>query len=348
MEVGKVGKFYECKICDYISRNKCDLEKHNSTRKHKSRVFGEKIPEETLEKKSEKYECILCDYSTSEKYDFDKHCSTRKHKSRQICDKIPIESREKSEMMECTCCNYVTKSKKDYDKHLLTKKHIKCSTELVPEKEESLTVKTMFMEFMKRHDVLQNAFIDVAKNQSNNNTITTSTSNSHNNSNNNNNQQFNLQFFLNETCKDAMNIDDFIKTLNVTMEDFETTGKIGYVEGITRIILNGLKQVDTTKRPIHCTDVKRETVYIKNQDAWEKENKEKDKLKSAVNKVARMNLSQLPKWQQDNPESEVLDTKEHGEYMKLAKSALGGMGDKEEEQYVNKIMKNVMKEITVK
>ena len=353
MEVGKVGKIYECKICDYISRNKCDLEKHNSTRKHKSRVFGEKIPNETLEKKSEKYECILCHYSTSEKYDFEKHCSTRKHKSRQICDKNPTENleksekSEKSESMECTCCNYVTKSKKDYEKHLLTKKHIKISSEPVTEKEESLTVKTMFMEFMKRHDVLQNAFIDVAKNQS----ITT-TSNSHNNnittSNSNNNQQFNLQFFLNETCKDAMNIDEFIKSLQVTMEDFKETGKLGYVEGITRIILNGLKQVDTTKRPIHCTDVKRETVYIKNQDAWEKENKEKEKLKKAVNQVARMNLSQLPKWQQENPESEVLDTKEHGEYMKYSMAALGGMGDKEEEQYVNKIMKNVMKEVTVK
>ena len=349
MEVGKVGKIYECKICDYISRNKCDLEKHNSTRKHKSRVFGEKIPDENLEKKSEKYECILCDYSTSEKYDFEKHCSTRKHKSRQICDKIPTEKSEKSEMLECTCCNYVTNSKKDYEKHLLTKKHIKYSSELVPEKEERLTVKTMFMEFMKRHDVLQNAFIDVAKNQS---IATTTNSNSHNttstnNSNNNNNQQFNLQFFLNETCKDAMNIDEFIKSLQVTMEDFKETGRLGYVEGITRIILNGLKQVDTTKRPIHCTDVKRETVYIKNQDAWEKEDKEKEKLKKAVNQVARMNLSQLPRWQQDNPASEILDTKEHGEYMKFAKAALGGMGEKEEERYVDKIMKNVMKEVTV-
>jgi uncharacterized C2H2 Zn-finger protein len=352
MEVGKVGKIYECKFCYYVTRNKCDLDKHNSTRKHKSRINGDKIPDETLEKKSDKYVCKPCYYSTCDKHDFDKHCSTRKHKSRINGDKIPDETleksekSEKSEMMECSCCNYVTKSKKDYEKHLLTKKHIKLISETVPENEEGLTVKTMFMEFMKCHDVLQNTIVELAK--ANTTITTTTTNNSHNTNNSNNNQQFNLQFFLNETCKDAMNIDDFIKTLNVTIDDFETTGKLGYVEGITRIILNGLKQVDTTKRPIHCTDVKRETVYIKNQDAWEKENKEKEKLKHAVNQVARMNLSQLPKWQQENPESEVLDTKQHDEYIKLAKTALGGLGEKEEDQYIDKIMKNVMKEVTVK
>jgi hypothetical protein len=197
---------------------------------------------------------------------------------------------------------------------------------------------------MKENSEMKNLMMEVVKVgtniTNNNNCNNTTNTNSHN-------KAFNLNFFLNETCKDAMNIDDFVKTLKVGIEDFENTGKLGYVEGITRIILNGLKQVDTTKRPIHCTDIKRETVYIKNQDAWEKENQDKEKLKSAVNQVARMNLSQLPKWQKENPASEVLDTKEHGQYMKYSMAALGGLGDSEEDKYIDKIMKNVIKEVAV-
>ena len=341
MEIAeKSGKTYECKSCNYITCDKRDFNKHISTRKHLNNTTLDKNPNKNSEKKSEKYECKGCDYVTSNKFDYEKHCSTQKHISRQIRDKNPTENPEN---LECKHCNYSTKSKKDYAKHCSSQKHknvIQITEAKMNQEYDDISIKTVVVELFKQQGVLQNILVELTKHQSITNT------NSHNTTNNT--QNFNLQFFLNETCKDAMNIDDFIKSLQVTMEDFQETGRLGYVEGITRIILNGLKQVDTTKRPIHCTDVKRETVYIKNQDAWEKENKEKEKLKKAVNQVARMNLSQLPKWQQENPESEVLDTKEHDEYMKLAKSALGGMGDKEEEQYVNKIMKNVMKEVTLR
>ena len=336
MEVSKkVGKIYECKDCDYISRNKCDLEKHFLTRKHKNHQKVGKI-----------YECKECDYISSNKCDLEKHFLTRKHKNLQKVGK----SLEKSENLTCECCNYFTNKKPDYIKHLRTRKHNNNTSFSIKEnsiKEDEIeepSMKAIFLELLKSNNILQNTMVELAKYQSvtntNNNNTTT-------NSNNNTNNQFNLNFFLNETCKDAMNIDDFVKTLKVTMEDFENTGKLGYVEGITRIILNGLKQVDSTKRPIHCTDLKRETVYIKNQDSWEKENQEKEKLKSAVNQVARMNLSQLPKWQKENPASEILDTQEHGQFMRYSMAALGGMGDKEEQRYVDKIMKNVMKEVTV-
>ena len=335
MEISqKVGKVYECKDCDYISRNKCGLEKHFLTRKHKN-----------LQKVGKVYECKDCDYISRNKCDLEKHFLTRKHKNLQKVGKIA----KKSEIFRCDCCNYSTNKNPDYNKHLQTRKHKDNTSFSIKENSieedeiEEPSMKAIFLELLKSNNILQNTMVEFAKHQyvtntNNNNTTTNS---------NNNNNQFNLNFFLNETCKDAMNIDDFVNSLKVTMEDFETTGKIGYVEGITRIILNGLKQVDTTKRPIHCTDLKRETVYIKNQDSWEKENQEKCKLKRAVNRVARMNLSQLPKWQKENPASEILDTKEHGQYMKYSMAALGGMGDKEEDMYLDKIMKNVMKEVTV-
>jgi hypothetical protein len=325
---------------------------------HFTLMEGEKNPK----KKRNIFYCESCDYSTSLKFSFDRHILTQKHILQINGEKKP---KKKEKTFYCAGCDFITNNKKDFERHSSTRKHLelekpqkKGQTEdepvddltldenfektLEPISEPNIT--TVIMELMKRQDFLQNTLVELAKNQS----IANSTVNTNsNNINNTTNQQFNLQFFLNETCKDAMNIDDFVKTLKVGIEDFETTGKLGYVEGITRIIMNGLRQVDTTKRPIHCTDIKRETVYIKNQDAWEKENQEKEKLKNAVNQVARMNLSQLPKWQQENPSSEILDTTEHDKYMKYSMAALGGLGEKEEDRYIDKIMKNVMKEVAV-
>ena len=317
------------------------------------------------EKKGEHFYCEYCDFTTAKKYAFDRHNLTQKHLLQAMGEKKP---RKKGPKFYCDCCHFITSCKRDFERHSSTRKHLDAKkpeekghsdiepidavdTSIITEKKQDSVsepgMTTLILELFKRQDFLQNTLVELAKNQSIANSTVTTNSNNMNNSNNINNQQFNLQFFLNETCKDAMNIDDFVKTLKVGIEDFENTGKLGYVEGITRIILNGLKQVDTTKRPIHCTDIKRETVYIKNQDAWEKENHDKEKLKSAVNQVARMNLSQLPKWQKENPASEVLDTKEHGQYMKYSMAALGGLGDSEEDKYIDKIMKNVMKEVAV-
>ena len=313
---------YPCEKCNYSTQSLKDFNKHLATRKHKNILDGDKNP--TI------YPCEICNYSTQYLKDFNKHLSTRKHKNMVNGDKKSQKSSQKSQEHQCSCCNKTYSSNNNLWKH--KKKCSPSTTENPPD------IATMFIELLKDHKELRNTLIETTKN----NAITTT--NSHNNSNN---SQFNLQVFLNETSKDAMNLTDFINSLQVTMEDFENTGKLGYVEGITRIILNGLKQVDTTKRPIHCTDLKRETVYVKNKDSWEKENLEKEKLKTAVKHVARMNLSQLPKWQKENPASEVLDTMEHNQYMKFAKAALGGMGDMEETRFMDKIMKNVIKEVTV-
>ena len=296
------------------------------------------------------FECLVCDYNTCKKNDFMKHCLTAKHINAKNGEIKPKKTQKK---IACTFCNFHTHNQKDYDRHILTNKHKSkentinntiSNTDTLQTNNGLLTndlnLTALVIELLKDNKELRNSILEISKNQS-------IINNSNNTNSNNTNNQFNLNFFLNETCKDAMNIDDFIKSLKVTIDDFETTGKIGYVEGITRIILNGLKQIDTTKRPIHCTDLKRETVYIKNEDTWEKENQEKGKLQKAVKHIARMNLSQLPKWQMENPKSEILDTKENNDYIKFSKAALGGIDDQEEDKYVNKIMKNVMKEVVV-
>ena len=309
---------------------------------------GAKGAKKEPQKAPKQYVCKKCDYIAVKKSDFIRHESTQKHRLLALSANSEIDRITKS------VCNYC---QRNFSKAGNLSRHKKVC-KLLPknkdnEEEEhgsSKNIMEVFMEFMKQNKELQNTLIEqnrehnkqlmeISKNQSiqtinSNNTSTT-------------NQQFNIQFFLNETCKDAMTLTDFVNSLQLQIEDFEETGKLGYVEGISRIIINGLKRVDTTKRPIHCTDMKRETLYIKQDNSWEKEDQNKGNLRKAVNQVARMNLSQLPKWQKENPASEVLDTKENNEYIKYSMAALGGKGAEEEERFIDKIVKNVIREVVV-
>jgi hypothetical protein len=144
-----------------------------------------------------------------------------------------------------------------------------------------------------------------------------------------------------------MNITDFINSLQVQIADLEKTGKIGYVEGISGILLRGLRELDYTMRPIHCTDLKREIVYVKEENSWEKDDNEKAKLKLAIQRVARKNMRTLPKWQEKNPDFRILDTKENDDYLKIALNSMGGQTDDQHEKYVEKILRNVLKEVVI-
>jgi hypothetical protein len=144
-----------------------------------------------------------------------------------------------------------------------------------------------------------------------------------------------------------MNITDFVNSLQVQIADLEKTGKLGYVEGITGIFLRGLRELDYRMRPIHCSDLKRETVYVKDENSWEKDDEEKAKLKLAIQRIARKNMRTLPRWQEENPDFRILDTKENDDYMKIALNSMGGQTDTEHEKYVEKIMRNVLKEVVI-
>jgi len=167
------------------------------------------------------------------------------------------------------------------------------------------------------------------------------------NTNSNNNNRFNLNLFLNEQCKDALNLNDFINSLKVTVEDLERTGRLGYVEGISSIFLNGLRELDVYSRPIHCTDLKRETVYVKDQNKWAKETEGKSKLKLAVKKIAKKNIQQIVKWQEENPEYSNYDSKENEQYLVITKRSLGGYDEEEDEKYQDNIIRNVLKETKI-
>ena len=288
------------------------------------------------------YCCEKCDYNTVKKNNYEKHLLTAKHLSLTNSNEIVDKS---SSEYTCNVCNKTYKSRVGLWGH---KKN--CSQKPIEKKEvlnsnSQVITMDVVMEIMRKNTEVQNMLIEqnsklmekiteLSKPQPINNTNTNS---------NNNNNSFNLNFFLNEQCKDAVNLVDFIDNLKVTVKDLERTGQLGYVEGISQIFIEGLKELDVNKRPIHCTDIKRETVYVKDQDKWEKENEEKTKLKTAIKKIARKNLQQLPVWQVENPECSNSSSQLSDQFIVLSQNSLGGFNDKEESKYQNTIIKNVLK-----
>jgi hypothetical protein len=275
--------------------------------------------------------------------------------------KINVENSETIKNSQINICDGCSKQFKNYNSYWKHKNKYNCNktnsgkdTENIinvniPEEKPNTITTEMFMEFFKQSKELQNVLIE--QNKELQNKLITMAQNpciiNNNNTLNNTNQQFNLHFFLNETCKDAINITDFVNSLELKVEDFEATGKLGYVEGISRIIINEMKDMEVEKRPMHCTDFKRETLYIKDDNVWTKENQDKNKFKKVVKKVAQLNLNQFPKWQAKNPDCIKVNTKENDEFIKLSLAALGSRNDEEEEKFMDKIMKNVLKEVVI-
>jgi hypothetical protein len=172
-------------------------------------------------------------------------------------------------------------------------------------------------------------------------------SNNTNCNNNNNNKTFNLQFFLNEQCKDALNIDDFVNQIKLQISDLDMIGRLGYTEGMSKIIIRSLKELDVFKRPIHCSDLKREILYIKDNDAWEKEKVENVKLKTAIKNIECKNVKQLPQWIEENPDSNDYDSKKHMEYHNIIIESMGGATCEDENKKHEKIIRNIAKEVVI-
>ena len=313
-----------------------------------------------------KFYCEFCDFKCCIKSDMDRHILRPKHINNANGNKMEIKNIKKHNDIHICLCGKEYNTISGLWKH---KKKCNKANETETEQLEntfiSSTVITpaFFMEVLHSNKEIQNVLIEQNKELQNKlleqnaehhkqiielaNKQVINTTNNTTNNNTTNNTQFNLQIFLNETCKDAMNIADFVNSLQVQIADLEKTGKLGYVEGISGIFLRGLKELDYTMRPIHCTDLKRETVYVKDENSWEKDDDEKAKLKLAIQKVARKNLRTLPKWQEENPDFRILDTKENDDYLKIALNSMGGQTDEEHDKYVDKIMRNVLKEVVI-
>jgi hypothetical protein len=195
---------------------------------------------------------------------------------------------------------------------------------------------------MKENQEFKNLILEIVKkdtyNQSTTNNNTTNNTNSHN-------KAFNLNFFLNETCKDAMNIMDFVDSIKLQLSDLEKVGELGYVEGISNIIVKNLNELDVTQRPVHCTDKKRETMYIKDEDKWEKD-EANSKIKKAIKRVASKNQRLLPKFKEAHPDCGTYHSKYSDQYNKIIIESVGGSGDNDAEKE-EKIIRNISKNVVV-
>ncbi len=163
---------------------------------------------------------------------------------------------------------------------------------------------------------------------------------------NSNNKTFNLQFFLNETCKDAMNITDFVDSLKLQLSDLENVGKLGFVEGISSIIVKNLQALEVHKRPVHCADKKREVLYIKDEDKWEKEDEDKNKIRNVIKNVANKNQRLLTKYKEEHPGCNYSESKYADQYSKIVIEAMGGTGNNDSEKE-DKIIQKIAKEVVI-
>ena len=281
------------------------------------------------------FECSHCDYITSNKKDYTKHLMTIKHKTKTKSTIVNKNPQKSPISFICDCGRYY-KERSGLWRH---KKKCEENNTNNNEKNEP-SDKELIMILIKENSDLKNMVLDVCqKIQPLNSTINYNNVNSHN-------KTFNLNVFLNETCKDAMNITDFVDSLKLQLSDLENVGKLGFVNGISNIIVKNLNSLDETKRPIHCSDSKREVMYIKDEDKWEKENEEKNKLRKAIKKIVNKNSRLLPQFKEKYPDCNKSESKYSDQYNKLIIEAMGGSGDNDLEKE-DKIIRNIAKEVTI-
>ena len=193
----------------------------------------------------------------------------------------------------------------------------------------------------------KNMIMDLVKTIAITNNNTNNTNNNTNTINTNSNNTFNLQFFLDEQCKDALNIDEFVDSIKMQISDLEITGRQGYVHGITGIINKNLNELDKFKRPIHCSDLKREVLYVKNNNIWTKENKENSVLTKAVKQIAHKNIQQIAEWKNAHPGCTLADSRKNDLYLKIVSNAMSGSSFEEQHTNYGKIISNVAKTVVI-
>ena len=252
--------------------------------------------------------CEYCDYYTDKKYNWDRHILTSLHKN----NKNTKLNKDNSSKYYCEHCDFETNEKFNWDRHISTTKHLKRikdkNQDQISDKDQSID-KELLMFLIKENSEFKNLMMEVIKNGTMNN--------SHNHTNNSHNKSFNLNFFLNETCKNAMNIMDFVDSIKLQLSDLENVGEVGYVKGISNIIVKNLKQLDVTERPIHCTDSKREVVYVKDDNKWEKDTENKNMLKKLIKKVSKKNISLIPEFKAKYPDCIYSNSKKSDQYNKI-------------------------------
>jgi hypothetical protein len=298
-------------------------------------------------KNAQKYYCEKCDFGCNKLSEYNRHISTPKH---QILTNTYIKDAENAKAYICDC------GKEYKHRQSLNNHKKKCNyTEIVEEDnkmtktssddDDELSVKDVMKIVMDNQQQLletNKMMVDVVKNSQSNITNHTTNTNSHNTINN-----FNMNFFLNEQCKDALNIMDFVTSVKVKMSEVENVGTLGYAEGIGRIFVRALNELDVYQRPIHCSDLKRETLYIKDENGWEKEDETNPKVKKSIRYLAHQNVKAIPEWKEVNSSWQKRHSQTEEQYYRITGNSMGACEPEGNEKNYNKIIRKVAKEVTI-
>jgi len=293
---------------------------------------------ENIPKNSKIFNCSICDFKCYKQSNFNSHLLTTKHKNRiELNDSVPKNAKK---LFTCGKCNkeynvrnslWYHEKKCNYEKQLENEKKME---NIINDKDEIINL--LLTQNKELMDLLKSGMIN----------NTTNNTNSHNTTNTTNNT-FNLQFFLNETCKNAMNISDFVSSIKVNIEELENTGRQGYIKGVSNIILKRLNNLEQHFRPLHCSDLKREVFYIKENNEWKKENENKPILTKAIKVISNENIKQIKNWREKYPDCTDSDSKKNNLYLKIVSNSMNGSTEEESCKNIDKIISNVAKEVII-
>jgi Txe/YoeB family toxin of Txe-Axe toxin-antitoxin module len=267
------------------------------------------------------FKCKECSYSTTNKQSFDRHVIAINHND------------DKKYICEC--------GKKYKHRQSLYNHKRKCEYSFAYGEEnndENIKITPqMFYNLIEQNNELHRKIMEIVPTENNTFII----------NNSGNNTTFNLNFFLNEKCKDAINMSDFVNSCKIELSDLEETGDLGYVEGISRILIKNLEELGLDLRPMHCSDIKREVLYVKDNNVWVKEANNQEKIKNLIIEISNKNFKQIYEWQKINPDFSNPQSRVSDRYQKLLYNILPGITKEEQSENVNKIFKNIIKQISI-
>jgi hypothetical protein len=334
-----------CNTCQLKCGTLLAFDKHNKSISHQN-LYQAQLIKPVEDANLSRFICKTCNYNTSRYSQYMRHLVTIKHLGRTKSTNGNTFQQKGSTLFQCENCN------KNYkDRTGLWKHKKKCLSSInhpdMDEKDdvvqllikENTDFKNIILDLVKNNGDLQKQMLDVCKSSGGGN------SNVNNSYNNNNNKTFNIQLFLNEQCKDAMNIMDFVNSMTLELSDLEDVGEMGYVEGISKIIIRKLNELDVCKRPIHCSDFKRAIMYVKDMDIWAKENSTFDKIRKAIKYVTKKNGDLLIPWIQKYPTAMNIQHPHNDIYMRIMNQAMGGRESFVESE--NKIIKKISKAVQI-
>jgi hypothetical protein len=343
----KQKKTYFCDYCKTRCSDEDAFKKHNETRKHKEIISGERAPptEEKLSKNISGFTCEACNFKCYKEYNYKAHLATPKHQKFTKVYKSLQKNAEPENSLVCICSKkYSTRMGlwKHKQKCIFVKNLTSNANEIVlPELKDinDIDKDGLIIKLLKDNEEIRQILKEVIPKIGNNTTI----NNNNNTTNNNTMNNFNLNFFLNEQCKDALNISEFVESLKITFDDLLYSKKNGLVQGISNVMIRGLKELDIYKRPIHCTDKKRETMYIKDKEKWEKD-ETREIMKNTIEMIADKERNALQIWTENNPDWMETEQKQIA-YLTMLRNISEPIED--EEKNGRKIIRAVSREVII-